>query len=168
MGRLPLKMPLLSRNRFYGHVPLEIGQLKVLEFIDLSTNKFSGEIPQSMSGLNFLAYLDLSNNNFSGRIPSGTQLQGFDISTYEGNAGLCGKPLTNIGPGDEPVDHIPPSFPEYEADTLIASITHPSMTGTNQINQIYISKCNLNSILFDSGFFSEYSYYYLFLYLSFC
>ncbi|KAL8109974.1 receptor-like protein EIX2 [Apium graveolens] len=106
----------LSGNSFYGHVPLEIGQLKLLEFIDLSTNKFSGEIPRSMNGLNFLAVLDLSNNNFSGRIPSGTQLQGFNLSTYEGNIGLCGKPLTNKCPGDEPVGHFPPSSTEYEVD----------------------------------------------------
>ncbi|KAK1364272.1 putative leucine-rich repeat domain, L domain-containing protein [Heracleum sosnowskyi] len=98
---LDLKGLNLSENRFHGKVLQEIGQLKVLECLDLSTNKFSGEIPQSMSGLNFLAYLDLSNNNFSGRIPSGTQLQGFGNSTYEENPGLCGKPLTNICPGDE-------------------------------------------------------------------
>ncbi|KAK1392614.1 Receptor like protein 42 [Heracleum sosnowskyi] len=82
----------LSRNGFYGNVPNEIGQLKVL---DLSINNFAGEIPQSMTGLNFLAYLNLS-NNFSGKIPSGTQLQGFNMSAYEGNTRLCGKPLTNI------------------------------------------------------------------------
>ncbi|KAL8119074.1 hypothetical protein AgCh_016538 [Apium graveolens] len=75
----------LSMNRFYGKVPLEIGQLKVLECLDLSTNKFSGEIPLSMAELSFLAVLDLSNNNLSGKIPSGTQLQGFNVCTYEMN-----------------------------------------------------------------------------------
>lgn len=106
----------LSENRFKGKIPPEIGQLKELECFDLSANKFSGKIPQSISGLNFLAYLNLSNNNFSGRIPSGTQLQGFSTSMYEGNTGLCGKPLANICPGDEPVDHIWPSSGEYVID----------------------------------------------------
>lgn len=102
MRLLELKGLNLSRNRLHRKVQVEIGQLKVLECLDLSKNKFSGEIPQSMTRLNFLAYLDLSNNNFSGRIPSGTQLQGFNVSAYEGNIGLCGKPLTKICPGDEP------------------------------------------------------------------
>ncbi|KAK1364350.1 receptor-like protein EIX2 [Heracleum sosnowskyi] len=113
---LELKGLNLSRNRLQGKVPAEIGQLKALECLDLSTNEFSGEIPQSMSGLNFLAYLDVSNNNFSGRIPSGTQLQGFNISTYEGNTGLCGKPLTKTCPGDEPNDGTRPSSGKYEVD----------------------------------------------------
>ncbi|KAK1364349.1 hypothetical protein POM88_039910 [Heracleum sosnowskyi] len=113
---LDLKGLNLSRNMFHGRVPAEIGQLTVLECLDLSTNKFSGEIPHSMSGLNFLAYLDVSNNNFSGRIPSGTQLQGFNISTYEGNSGLCGKPLTKICPGDEPKNDTRPSTGKYDVD----------------------------------------------------
>ncbi|KAK1364341.1 receptor-like protein EIX2 [Heracleum sosnowskyi] len=113
---LDLKGLNLSRNRFSGKIPLEIGQLKLLECLDLSTNEFSGEIPLSMSGLNFLAFLDLSNNNFSGKIPSGTQLQGFSISAYEENAGLCGKPLTSICPGDEPANRIQPSSSKYEVD----------------------------------------------------
>ncbi|KAK1364351.1 receptor-like protein EIX2 [Heracleum sosnowskyi] len=116
---LELKGLNLSGNRFYGKVPPEIGQLKLLECLDLSTNKFSGEIPQSMSGLNFLAFLNLSNNNFSGKIPYGTQLQGFSTSTYEGNSGLCGRPLTNICPGDESAAHIrPPSRNEVDGDTM--------------------------------------------------
>ncbi|WOH09480.1 hypothetical protein DCAR_0728937 [Daucus carota subsp. sativus] len=113
---LDLKGLNLSVNRFNGELPQEIGQLKALECLDLSANKFSGEIPQSMSGLTFLGFLDLSNNNFSGKIPSGTQLQGFSISAYEGNTELCGKPLTITCPGDEPTDHIQPSFGENEDD----------------------------------------------------
>ncbi|KAK1400599.1 Protein BRASSINOSTEROID INSENSITIVE 1 [Heracleum sosnowskyi] len=113
---LELKGLNLSGNRFYGEVPVEIGELKMLESLDLSTNKFSGEIPSSMSGLNFLAFLNLSNNNFSGKIPSGTQLQGFNTSMYDGNTELCGKPLTNICPVDEPIDNIGPSSSEYEVD----------------------------------------------------
>ncbi|KAK1364383.1 putative serine-threonine protein kinase, plant-type [Heracleum sosnowskyi] len=113
---LELKGLNLSGNTFYGNVPHEISQLKVLECLDLSTNRFSGKIPHSLFGLNFLAYLDLSDNYFSGRIPSGTQLQGFNISAYEGNTELCGKPLANICPGDEPADLDPPSSDEYEVN----------------------------------------------------
>nr|XP_017221838.1 PREDICTED: receptor-like protein 12 [Daucus carota subsp. sativus] len=105
----------LSRNRFYGKIPLDIGRLKMLESLDPSINKFSGNIPQSMSGLHFLGYLDLSSNNFSGKIPSGTQLQGFLSSTYAGNLGLCGSPLTKKCE-DEPGDEVHPTSIETEID----------------------------------------------------
>ncbi|KAL1809382.1 hypothetical protein ACET3Z_026372 [Daucus carota] len=113
---LDLKGLNLSGNKFYGNISLDIGQLKVLECLDLSINQFSGEIPLSLSGLSFLAYLDLSNNNFWGRIPSGTQLQGFNVSSYEGNTGLCGKPLTKSCLSDKPDDPIQPMSRDYEFD----------------------------------------------------
>lgn len=99
----------LSRNKFYGEVPGHIGGLIKLESLDLSGNNFSGEIPQSMSRLTFLSYLDLSRNNFSGRIPSGSQLQLFNSSRYEGNAGLCGFPLTKRCPEDKTSAEAQPS-----------------------------------------------------------
>ena len=43
----------------------------------------------------------MSKNNLSGKIPIGTQLQGFDPSSYSGKCGLCGAPLPKC-PGDEP------------------------------------------------------------------
>ncbi|KAL8123092.1 receptor-like protein EIX2 [Apium graveolens] len=115
-GLLDVKGLNLSRNNFYGIVPLDIGRLKMLESLDLSRNSFSGKIPQSMSGLYFLGYLDLSNNNFSGRIPSGTQLQGFNSSAYEGNLGLCGPPVTKRCPGDEADDEDKPTLIDNESD----------------------------------------------------
>ncbi|KAK1364393.1 LRR receptor-like serine/threonine-protein kinase [Heracleum sosnowskyi] len=114
---LGLKGLNLSGNRFHGEVPSEIGRLKVLESLDLSMNKFSGKIPTSMDGLSFLAFLDLSDNNFSGRIPSGAQFRyTFDNFTYEGNVGLCGKPVTNKCPEDDPADHVLPSSGPHEVD----------------------------------------------------
>ncbi|RDX66876.1 LRR receptor-like serine/threonine-protein kinase GSO1, partial [Mucuna pruriens] len=91
----------LSRNNLIGKVPDDIGQLTMLESLDLSRNHLVGEIPNSLSDLSFLSHLNLSFNNLSGRIPLGTQLQGFDASTYIANKGLCGPPLTKDCPGDE-------------------------------------------------------------------
>ncbi|XVF32197.1 hypothetical protein REPUB_Repub17cG0061300 [Reevesia pubescens] len=91
----------LSRNMLTGSIPREIGQLKMLESLDLSTNSLFGEIPSSLADLFYLSVLDLSNNNLSGKIPSSTQLQSFSATSYLGNPGLCGAPLTNKCPGGE-------------------------------------------------------------------
>ncbi|KAJ4728860.1 putative Leucine-rich receptor-like kinase family protein [Melia azedarach] len=92
----------LSRNVLTGPVPQKIGQLTLLDSLDLSHNLLTGAIPESFSQLSLLGVLDLSNNNFSGKIPSSTQLQSFNVSVYMGNPELCGLPLQNKCPGEEP------------------------------------------------------------------
>ncbi|GMN72727.1 hypothetical protein TIFTF001_054784 [Ficus carica] len=92
----------LSRNNLSGQIPAGVGQLNSLDALDLSRNHFSGKIPSSLSELDRLNTLDLSSNNLSGKIPTSTQLQSFDPATYSGNPELCGPPLPNKCPGDEP------------------------------------------------------------------
>ncbi|CAH1452511.1 unnamed protein product [Lactuca virosa] len=91
----------LSRNNLSGEIPRKIGEMKKLLTLDLSRNNFSGWIPSSMSQMSLLNDLDLSFNKLSGRIPTSTQLQSFPPSRYNGNARLCGPPLTKKCPGDE-------------------------------------------------------------------
>ncbi|XP_047949648.1 receptor-like protein EIX2 [Salvia hispanica] len=67
--------------------------MKMLDSLDLSHNQLSGKIPTSLAEIHTLSVLDLSNNNLSGKIPTSTQLQSFNVSAYDGNAGLCGDPL---------------------------------------------------------------------------
>nr|XP_027099178.1 receptor-like protein EIX2 [Coffea arabica] len=101
MDLVGLQILNLSINHLNGRIPQKIGNLKQLETLDLSTNELNGEIPPSLSGLNSLSSLNLSYNKLSGPIPSGNQLQTLtDPSIYEGNIGLCGKPL-NSCPADE-------------------------------------------------------------------
>ncbi|WVZ07157.1 hypothetical protein V8G54_020503 [Vigna mungo] len=83
----------LSYNHLTGTIPKTIGGMKNLESLDLSNNKLFGEIPENMATLSFLSYLNISCNNFSGQIPTGTQLQSFSVSSYDGNPELCGAPL---------------------------------------------------------------------------
>nr|XP_027098567.1 putative receptor like protein 25 isoform X2 [Coffea arabica] len=96
MELVQLQVLNLSQNHLTGRIPKKIGNLKQLETFDLSMNALSGAIPESLSDLYSLNSLNLSHNKFSGPIPSGNQLQTLtDPSIYEGNSGLCGKPLPN-------------------------------------------------------------------------
>ncbi|CDP05554.1 unnamed protein product [Coffea canephora] len=95
MGLVGLQTLNLSKNHLNGRIPKNIGNLKQLETLDLSMNELSGEIPPSLSSIYTLSSLNLSYNKLSGPIPSGNQLQTLNDSSiiYEGNIGLCGKPL---------------------------------------------------------------------------
>ncbi|KAM3324839.1 hypothetical protein P3S67_005991 [Capsicum chacoense] len=117
----------LSRNRFEGHIPSIIGdliglcmlnlsynglegiippslhQLSVLESLDLSSNKIGCEIPQQLASLTLLAVLNLSHNHLVGCIPKGKQFDTFENSSYQGNDGLRGLPLSKDCGGDDGV-----------------------------------------------------------------
>ncbi|XP_021831831.1 tyrosine-sulfated glycopeptide receptor 1-like [Prunus avium] len=115
----PIPMIVLSNNNISGDIPTEIGQLqflqelyldsnnfsdvipdqisnlKNLEVLNLSMNLLSGIIPSSLVSLNFLREFNASYNNLEGPIPTGTQLQSFNASAFEGNPKLCGVPHPN-------------------------------------------------------------------------
>ena len=73
MGNILPKIRLLnlSKNAFEGYLPLSIGNMSLLDLLNLSFNNFSGEIPKELLiGCFQLQILDLSNNKFSGHLLS--------------------------------------------------------------------------------------------------
>ncbi|WMV07114.1 hypothetical protein MTR67_000499 [Solanum verrucosum] len=93
----------LSDNRLEGIIPASLHQLSVLESLDLSSNKISGEIPQQLASLKSLEVLNLSHNHLVGCIPKGKQFDTFENSSYQGNDGLRGLPLSKDCGGNEGV-----------------------------------------------------------------
>ncbi|KAL4581669.1 hypothetical protein LXL04_006195 [Taraxacum kok-saghyz] len=86
-----LQSLILSGNSLTGSIPNELCTwTPYLVILDLSNNQLTGEIPD-LSKCVFLNTLLLSGNRFSGPIPPG--LSRFNSSSFEGNDGLCGKPL---------------------------------------------------------------------------
>ncbi|XP_058214629.1 receptor-like protein 7 [Rhododendron vialii] len=84
----------LSHNSLVGSIPSSVGNLAQLGSLDLSWNKLGGNIPVTLARLTFLAFLNLSYNQLIGMIPTGPQLQLFPNTSFEGNKGLWGPPLT--------------------------------------------------------------------------
>ncbi|KAF8028066.1 hypothetical protein BT93_E0856 [Corymbia citriodora subsp. variegata] len=83
----------LSNNALTGSIPPSLANLTFLESLDLSRNKLSGEIPQELAQLTFLSSFNISDNQLSGRIPQGSQFNTFAIDSFAMNEGLCGSPL---------------------------------------------------------------------------
>ncbi|XP_038688616.1 receptor-like protein 6 [Tripterygium wilfordii] len=98
----------ISNNMIGGHIRSSLGNLTGLEWLDLSFNKLIGEIPGELTSLTFLAKLNLSNNKLEGPIPKGKQFNTFDNSSYEGNLGLCGFPLSMTCGNDDENTQSPP------------------------------------------------------------
>ncbi|KAH0724459.1 hypothetical protein KY285_000285 [Solanum tuberosum] len=115
----------LSHNLLEGHIPTSLHQLSVLESLDLSSNKISGEIPQQLASLKSLAVLNLSHNHLVGCIPKGKQFDTFENSSYQGNDGLRGLPLSKDCGSDEGVPQATTPFgldeEEEEGDSAIIS-----------------------------------------------
>ncbi|PHT99036.1 hypothetical protein BC332_32029 [Capsicum chinense] len=108
----------LSRNRFVGYLPTIIGDLVGLRTLNLSHNVLEGVIPASLHQLSVLESLDLSSNKIGGK-----QFDTFENSSYQGNDGLRGFPLSKDCGGDDGVPQAitPVELDEEEEDSPMIS-----------------------------------------------
>uniref|UniRef100_A0A8R7PPJ5 Receptor-like protein 12 n=1 Tax=Triticum urartu TaxID=4572 RepID=A0A8R7PPJ5_TRIUA len=104
----------MSYNNFTGQIPSQFSNLSRLESFDLSRNQIAGEIPPELTSLTSLGCLDFSYNNLSGRIPQGNQFSTFSVNSFEGNADLCGLPLSKECENQNSVSPSEVAPPEYD------------------------------------------------------
>lgn len=81
----------LSGNQISGSIPPEIANCKFLNTLVLNDNQLSDSIPYELGRLDRLKKLSVANNDLSGSIPP--DLSKFDEADFDGNSGLCGKPV---------------------------------------------------------------------------
>ncbi|OIT38110.1 PREDICTED: leucine-rich repeat receptor-like tyrosine-protein kinase PXC3 [Nicotiana attenuata] len=89
----------LSHNHLRGQLPQDLGKLDKLVSLDVSDNQLSGNIPSALKGMQSLIEVNFSSNRFTGPIPTFAPFQKSPNSSFLGNKGLCGDPLSG-GCGD--------------------------------------------------------------------
>nr|AMM42954.1 LRR-RLK [Vernicia montana] len=83
----------LSNNILSGSIPSSIGSIANIRKLDLSQNMLSGQIPHQLAKLTFLETFNVSYNHLTGPVPKGYQFDLLEKNSFDGNPGLCGKPL---------------------------------------------------------------------------
>ncbi|XP_050378635.1 pollen receptor-like kinase 3 [Argentina anserina] len=159
---ISLKKLYLYNNNFSGQLPESLTQLKNLANLQLQNNQFSGQIPESITQLDNLEdlqlqsnqlsgaipdlkvksfkTLNLSNNNFEGAIPDA--MSGLPPSSFEGNEGLCGKPLDEPCGDDAPSPSptAPANAPTTEQPKPPAGTPNKSPSAKDEMNKSYTIK----------------------------
>ncbi|XP_058202562.1 receptor-like protein Cf-9 [Rhododendron vialii] len=103
-----------SNNKLTGAIPLSLAKLMELESLDLSQNLLSGQIPWELTQLTFLSILNVSHNQLTGPVPQGKQFDTFENSSYDGNSGLYGVPLSTLCRNSMTSPPPPPIFQDYD------------------------------------------------------
>ncbi|XP_058201784.1 receptor-like protein 9DC3 [Rhododendron vialii] len=111
-----------SHNSLTGYIPESLGGLTSIESLDISSNHLTGRIPSQLTSLTFLVVFNLSWNRLHGPIPHGPQFNTFENSSYAGNIGLCGFPLSKDCE-DNQTEVQPPMLQQDEDDSDVDGFT---------------------------------------------
>ncbi|MFS7966154.1 putative non-specific serine/threonine protein kinase [Helianthus anomalus] len=109
----------LSHNNLTGSIPLQLGNLILLENLYLNNNKLTGLIPSPFANLSSLITCNFLYNNLTGPIPSVLLLQNMALTSFTGNNGLCGSPLPPCD-GSSDSNLTPPSSNSRRIFTMAA------------------------------------------------
>ncbi|KAL1802634.1 hypothetical protein ACET3Z_031281 [Daucus carota] len=112
----------LSGNNLTGEIPKSIGDMLILEVIDLAENYLTGSIPSSIGNCSYLKALDLGNNNLFGPLPSSLgqllQLQSMHLSNnnISGEIPISFKNLTSLQTLDFGDNRLSGTIPSWLGD----------------------------------------------------
>ncbi|XP_057840189.2 inactive LRR receptor-like serine/threonine-protein kinase BIR2 [Cryptomeria japonica] len=94
----------LSSNHFTGSIPPELANCTYLNVLRLNDNQLNGSIPWELTRLERLNDFNFRNNKLTGPIPAKWSANSSDL--FEGNAGLCSKPLSRECGGPNSVNPV--------------------------------------------------------------
>ncbi|KAF5742925.1 leucine-rich repeat transmembrane protein kinase [Tripterygium wilfordii] len=139
-----LKAVYLSDNKFSGEIPGDAFEgMPWLKKLHLAKNEFTGAIPASLATLPKLLDLKLQENQFNGKLPefqqkqwrsfnvSNNQLEGpipaaltkMETTSFSGNRGLCGGPLSACSPAtSSPIPDVTPADSDHKKPSGIVTI----------------------------------------------
>ncbi|POO03994.1 Tyrosine-protein kinase [Trema orientale] len=80
----------MSYNSLRGEIPWQMGTMQSLEALNLSHNSLSGSIPATFHDMLGLLYVDISYNQLHGPVPNNTAFRNAPKEALQGNIGLCG------------------------------------------------------------------------------
>lgn len=128
-GLVHLRVVSLSKNRFFGSIPIEYVSLSNISQLELQDNLLNGSIP--LFEQQSLIVFNVSYNFLQGKIPQTSVLQRFPSSSFDNNLELCGKPLNkpcNVTSQTQDQDHpvsssnLAPSNPSASSSSSTKSL----------------------------------------------
>ncbi|XP_021724713.1 receptor-like protein 12 [Chenopodium quinoa] len=113
-----------------------LANIRAIESLDLSQNKLSGKIPQELNELTSLEVFDVSYNHLTGPIPQGKQFNTFERSSYEGNLGLCGSPLSKKCGNSNAVSSLVPEMDHTSEDQETPWVCYWTILHHRQVSSV--------------------------------
>ncbi|KAJ7538498.1 hypothetical protein O6H91_11G051000 [Diphasiastrum complanatum] len=122
----------VSRNKLAGSIPIALADVPLLVTLDISCNDLNGSIPAALAQLDNLTTLNLSNNYLQGAIPPFKYP--FNLSSFAGNAGLCGY-IASLSPCSPPSAPFRSNSPSQKGQPTAAGSPHQHLHPQQQVRR---------------------------------